>query len=64
MGKKTAGKWRVEKDELCLDLGDDPSSGSGCYEVWASPDGVELRPTEEGMGSPMQGTLRRQSTSK
>jgi hypothetical protein len=31
MGTKKAGKWTVEKDELCLYLGD---TDDGCYEVW------------------------------
>src|SRR5580700_9569075 len=30
MGRKTAGKWRIDKDELCLDI--DPPDG-GCFEV-------------------------------
>src|SRR5262245_42735147 len=33
MGHKSAGKWRVQKDQLCLDTGKEP--GGGCYEVWA-----------------------------
>jgi hypothetical protein len=31
MGKKRTGKWKVEKNELCLDYG---KEDSGCYEVW------------------------------
>jgi len=34
MGHKSAGKWRIQKDQLCLDTGDEP--GGGCYEVWLS----------------------------
>jgi len=41
MGHKTLGKWRIQKDQLCLDRGKDP--GSGCYEVWLSGKKVELR---------------------
>src|ERR1700724_86053 len=33
MGRKTVGKWRVEKNGLCLDT--DPPDG-GCFEVWIS----------------------------
>src|SRR3954467_14105658 len=40
MGRKTVGKWRVQKDELCLDRGKDYS---GCYQVWLSGKKVELR---------------------
>jgi hypothetical protein len=41
MGHKSAGKWRVQKDQLCLDTGKEP--GGGCYEVWLSGRNVELR---------------------
>ncbi len=30
MGRKTVGKWRAQKDELCLDRGKDDG---GCYPV-------------------------------
>jgi len=40
MGRKTTGKWRVEKNELCIDRG--PDDG-GCYQVWLSGSNVELR---------------------
>jgi hypothetical protein len=40
MGKRRIGKWRVEKDELCIDLG--PDSG-GCYQVWLAGSRVEFR---------------------
>jgi hypothetical protein len=63
MGSKTIGKWRVQKDELCVDLGDDPASESGCYEVWLSKENVELRPSEAGTGSGLQGILQRPNTS-
>src|SRR5216683_107630 len=32
MGHKSMGKWRIQKDQLCLDTGKEP--GGGCYEVW------------------------------
>ena len=41
MGHKSAGKWRIQKDQLCLDTGKEP--GGGCYEVWLSGRNVELR---------------------
>jgi hypothetical protein len=31
MGHKSTGKWRIQKDQLCLETGDAP--GGGCYEV-------------------------------
>ena len=34
MGHKSTGKWRIQKDQLCLDTGNEP--GGGCYEVWLS----------------------------
>ena len=52
MGHKSAGKWRVQKDQLCLDTGKEP--GGGCYEVWLSGNQVELR--REGL-LPLQGIL-------
>ena len=27
MGHRSVGKWRVQKDELCLDTGSEPGSG-------------------------------------
>jgi hypothetical protein len=41
MGRKTTGKWRVQKDQLCLDRGRE--LGSGCYEVWLSGKNVQLK---------------------
>src|SRR6266516_632382 len=41
MGHKNLGKWRTQKDKLCLDTGNEP--GGGCYEVWVSGKNVELR---------------------
>jgi cytochrome c len=29
MGRKSVGKWRTQKDQLCLDTGKEP--GGGCY---------------------------------
>ena len=55
MGRMRTGKWLVQGDELCVDLG--PETNGGCYEVWVSGKAVELRPT--GLGLPLQGVLQR-----
>jgi hypothetical protein len=47
MGVTRTGRWRVEDNELCIDL--ETQSDSGCYEVWATGDSVELRPVGPGM---------------
>lgn len=53
MGVKKVGKWRVEKDELCLDLGE---ADDGCYRVTLSGERIELVPT--GLGGPLDGILQ------
>src|SRR5215467_1669993 len=59
MGHKSTGKWRIQKDQLCLDTGSEP--GGGCYEVWLSGRNVELRnqtssvPLEVVLQKPNQG---------
>ena len=55
MGHKTLGKWRIQKDQLCLDRGKEP--GSGCYEVWLSGKKVELR--DQTAGFPLEGVLQK-----
>ena len=54
MGRKTSGKWDVQKDELCVDRGKDDA---GCYQVWLSGKNVELR--HEGSSLPLEGILQR-----
>jgi hypothetical protein len=54
MGRKKDGKWRVERDELCVDRGKDDG---GCYQVWLSGRNVELR--REGLPAALEGTLQR-----
>jgi hypothetical protein len=54
MGRKTSGKWDVQKDELCVDRGKDDA---GCYQVWLSGSKVELR--REGSTLPTEGVLQR-----
>jgi hypothetical protein len=56
LGRKTIGKWWVQKDELCLDRGKDDG---GCYQVWLSGKKVELR--REGSRLPLEGVLQQQS---
>ena len=41
MGRKRTGKWRVEKDQLCVEFDKEPPAK--CYEVWMSGKKVELR---------------------
>jgi hypothetical protein len=59
MGHRSVGKWRIQKDQLCLDTGSEP--GGGCYEVWLSGRNVELRnqtsttPLEAVLQKPAQG---------
>ena len=53
MGKQRTGKWRVENNQLCIDLG---RESSGCYEVWMAGANVEFR--REGLdGSVLEGKL-------
>jgi hypothetical protein len=56
MGRKSNGKWRVQKDQLCIDRGKDDG---GCYQVWLAGKKVELR--REGSTLPLEGVLQRQS---
>ena len=52
MGRKRTGKWRIEKDQLCIEFDKEPPAK--CYEVWMSGKNVELR--REGL-MPLQGVL-------
>jgi len=54
MGRKKDGKWRIERDELCVDRGKDDG---GCYQVWMSGKNVELR--REGLPAAFEGILQR-----
>jgi hypothetical protein len=54
MGRKQDGKWRVEKDELCVDRGKDDG---GCYQVWISGKNVEFR--RAGLPAAFEGILQR-----
>jgi hypothetical protein len=52
MGRKRTGKWRLERDELCIEFEKEPIPK--CYGVWISGKQVELR--REGL-LPLQGSL-------
>ncbi len=53
MGKKRSGKWHVESNQLCVDLG---AEAGGCYEVWLGGSKVEFR--REGFdGAILEGEL-------
>ena len=56
MGRKITGKWRIQKDELCIEKGKDDSF---CYQVWLAGGKVELR--REGSNYPLEGVLQKQS---
>jgi hypothetical protein len=55
MGHKTTGKWRIQKDQLCLDRGRE--LGSGCYDVWLSGKKVQLKSNESSL--PLEGVLEK-----
>jgi hypothetical protein len=52
MGRKRTGKWRIEKDQLCIEFEKEPIPK--CYDVWLSGKQIELR--REGL-LPLQGAL-------
>jgi hypothetical protein len=56
MGRKTIGKWSVQKNELCIDRGNDDG---GCYQVWLAGKKIELR--REGSTLPLEGLLQKQT---
>jgi len=56
MGRKRTGKWRIDKDQLCIEFETEPVPQ--CYEVWLSGKEVELR--REGL-LPLQGVLEPQA---
>ena len=58
MGKERSGTWRIENNQLCIDLGKD---SGGCYDVWLAGSNVEFR--RDGLeGSIMEGRLRKPSS--
>ena len=52
MGVKKSGKWVIEKDQLCLYLGE---TDDGCYDVALSGETFTLTPA--GLGSPLDGII-------
>jgi hypothetical protein len=60
MGHKSSGKWRIQKDRLCLDTGNEP--GGGCYEVWLSGRNVELR--NQTSSTPLEAVLQKPPQSR
>jgi hypothetical protein len=55
MGHKSVGKWRIQKDQLCLETGSEP--GGGCYEVWLAGRNVELR--DQASTTPLEAVLQK-----
>jgi hypothetical protein len=55
MGHKTTGKWRIQKDQVCLDRGRE--LGSGCYDVWLAGKNVQLKNNESSL--PLEGVLEK-----
>ena len=55
MGHKSVGKWRIQKNQLCLETGGEP--GGGCYEVRLSGRNVELR--SQASTTPMEAVLQK-----
>ena len=53
MGTKKIGNWAVEKDELCLYLGE---TDDGCYEVTLAGERIEMKPS--GVGLSLEGVLQ------
>jgi hypothetical protein len=54
MGRKSAGTWRVEGDELCLER---EREERRCYRVWASGRTIQLR--EPGTDVYEEGTVQK-----
>jgi hypothetical protein len=57
MGHRSVGKWRLQKDQLCIEHGKE--SGGGCYDVWLSGKNVELRNQTSSL--PLEGVLQKPS---
>jgi hypothetical protein len=51
MGRRRTGKWRVEKDQVCIELEKDPAN---CYDVWISGKKVKL---QRGGILPLEGVI-------
>jgi hypothetical protein len=55
MGHKSTGKWRIQKDQLCLERANE--LGNGCYEVWLFGKDVQLKNKESSV--PLEGVLHK-----
>jgi hypothetical protein len=55
MDHKTSGRWRVQKDQLCLQRATE--IGNGCYDVWVSGKDVQLKSKDSTL--PLEGVLQR-----
>ena len=53
-GRKSAGKWEIRGEALCITEGADP--GPTCYEVWVAGDAISLR--LDGVETAFTGYLR------
>jgi hypothetical protein len=53
MGVQKTGKWSIEENELCVEIGKEPPD---CHEVWLSGVKVELR--RPGLNFPVEGVLK------
>jgi hypothetical protein len=53
MGVKKVGKWSIQKDELCLELGE---NDDGCYTVTLRGEHIEMVPS--GLGGPLDGIVQ------
>jgi hypothetical protein len=52
-GRKTVGKWAIEKDDICVYF---KEPDDGCYEVWLSGEHIEMKPS--GLGLSIEGILQ------
>ena len=54
MGRKTMGKWFIQKNELCLERAKEEAN---CYQVWNAGKKIELR--RQGSDLALQGVLQK-----
>jgi hypothetical protein len=52
-GRKTVGKWAIEKDEICVYFNE---PDDGCYAVWLSGERIKMKPS--GLGLSIEGILQ------